>query len=111
VAFNFAPDMIPAAKLIAAAVDRNTAAIDRLNATLETNGKNMTASVQALVDEVAATRDVEASVLKLIDGFLAKLDAAAGDQASIDKAVQDLKEGRDPMAAAVVANTPAAPPA
>ena len=105
----FFPEAITAAKTIVAAIEKQTAAIDRLNLTLVLIGKQMSSDVQALVDQVAAVKAVEASAVTLIQGIIAKLEAAQGDSAAIAQAVQDLKDGTQPLADAVAANTPAAP--
>lgn len=69
------------------------------------------ASVQDLITEVTNTTGVEASAVKLIDGFAAQLKAAGGDPAAIQAAIDQLVAQRTAVAAAVAANQPPAPPA
>jgi hypothetical protein len=63
---------------------------------------------------VANTVGVEASAAALINGFQARLDEAiaandAGDNTKLTQLSSDLKASSDALAAAVAANTPAAP--
>lgn len=104
------PDITAAAKSIVAALDKQTAAIDRLNSTLVSIGNQMSQDVQDLVAEVAAVKTVQGSALTLIQGFIAKIDASKDDPAAIQQAIHDLKDGTQPLADAVAANTPAANP-
>ncbi len=77
-------------------------------------------AIATLTAQVAANTDVEKSALALINGFSARLDAAiaaataAGATPAQLKALADLsttvKSSDDELAAAVAANTPAAPP-
>ncbi|WP_236674308.1 hypothetical protein [Paraburkholderia hospita] len=65
--------------------------------------------------EVAATLTVEQSAVTLIQGIAAQLAAALANQTNPDSALVDLTNqltaSADALAAAVAANTPAAPPA
>lgn len=99
------PEVTAAAKTIVSAIDKHTAAIDRLTQTLSLIGIQMSADVEALVNEVAAVKAVESSALALIQGIVAKLEAANGDAAAIQQAIQDLKDGTQPLADAVAQNT------
>lgn len=77
--------------------------------------------IAALTDQVAQNTTVEKSALALINGFGAQLAAAiaaaqaAGASPAQLQALTDLgttiKSSDDELAAAVAANTPAAPPA
>ena len=96
------PDVIKAAQIVATA-------LDRLTITLQKVGSQMSTDVQSLVDEVAAVKAVQASAVTLIQGIVAKLEAAQGDSAAIQQAIQDLKDGTQPLADAVAQNTPASP--
>ncbi len=59
--------------------------------------------------QVALTVSVEASALTLIEGLAAKLEAAGNDPVQIAAIVGQLKASSDGLAAAILANTPAAP--
>lgn len=71
----------------------------------------MTTSLETLTAQVAASTTVMGSALTLIAGFSAELAAAKGDPAKLDALDASLKASTDALAAAVLANTPAAPPA
>lgn len=76
--------------------------------------------LQSLADQVAATLSVEAAAVQWINGSAARLDAAvaaalaggatAAQLAPITDEVAALKASADAIAAAIVANTPAAHP-
>lgn len=61
-----------------------------------------------LTAQVKATDDAEQSALVLINGIAARLAAAGTDPAKLAALTSDLKSNSDALAAAVVANTPAA---
>jgi hypothetical protein len=61
-----------------------------------------------LVAQVKANEDAEDSALLLINGFAARLTAAGTDPVKLAALSTDLKTHADALAAAVVANTPAA---
>lgn len=61
--------------------------------------------------QVALTVTVEASAVALIQGLVAKLEAAQGDPAQLQSIVAQLKASSDGLAAAITANTPGGPPA
>lgn len=58
--------------------------------------------------QVKASNDVKDSALLLINGFAARLAAAGTDPVKLTALRNDLKSHADALAAAVVANTPAA---
>ena len=66
------------------------------------------ADLTALTAQVTANTDVEASAVVLIQQIAAQLLAASGNQAAVDALAAQLKSSADALAAAVVANTPAA---
>jgi hypothetical protein len=72
---------------------------------------NMSAELDALTAEVAATASVEASAVALIQGIAAKLATAtaANDTPAIVALTTSLTSSADALAAAIAANTPAAP--
>ena len=78
------------------------------------------ADLSGIKAQVESTTSVEASAAALINGFQAKLDqaiadaVAANDNADLSALTDlsaELKASSDSLAAAVSANTPAAPPA
>lgn len=69
------------------------------------------AAIDDLTAEVTRNTTVEASALVLIQGFAAQLAAAGTDPAKLAALQATLKQNDDDLAAAVAANTPAAPPA
>lgn len=71
--------------------------------------RNM-ALLDALTAQVAATTTVEQSAVTLIQGIAAQLSAAAGDPVAVQALADQLKAATDPLAAAIAASTPAAPP-
>lgn len=69
--------------------------------------------LEDLIAQVHATTEVEASALALIDDLAKRLDALNGKQdiAALYQLSAQLKAQRERLAAAIVANTPAAPAA
>ena len=65
--------------------------------------------LDALTAQVAANTNVTLSAIDLLNGIAAKLKDAGNDPVAIAKLAADLKANTDSLAAAVVANTPAAP--
>lgn len=59
--------------------------------------------------EIAENNDAVASAVTLISALVEELRAAAGNQAEIDAIVSQLDAQTAVLAAAVAANTPAAP--
>ncbi|AXF04782.1 hypothetical protein CUJ88_41175 [Paraburkholderia hospita] len=86
----------------------------RLDFIIDMLGQIMSA-LDDLKAEVAATLTVEQSAVTLIQGIAAQLAAALANQTNPDSALVDLTNqltaSADALAAAVAANTPAAPPA
>ncbi|OYD65969.1 UNVERIFIED_ORG: hypothetical protein BDU10_8620 [Burkholderia sp. CF145] len=86
----------------------------RLDFIIDMLGQIMSA-LDDLKAEVAATLTVEQSAVTLIQGIAAQLAAALANQTNPDSTLVDLTNqltaSADALAAAVAANTPAAPPA
>lgn len=61
--------------------------------------------------EVARDEQVNSSAAALIGALAAELEASKNDPAAIQALADRLKASQDSLAAAVAANTPAAPPA
>lgn len=73
----------------------------------------MSPQFQALVDQVAANTSVTNSAIALLQGLNARLDELAQSGASPEEIAAvsaDLRASTESLAAAIVENTPAAPP-
>lgn len=71
----------------------------------------MSKELDDLTAQVAANTQVEQSAVTLIQGIAAQLAAAGTDPVKLQALHDQLKSSADALAAAVAANTPAAPPA
>jgi hypothetical protein len=71
--------------------------------------KSMGIELDALTAQVAQNETVEESALALINGLAAQIAAAATNPAALTALSASLKTNADALAAAVAANTPAAP--
>jgi len=71
----------------------------------------MDAAVAELQVEVDRNNTVDGSAVTLISGLADQIIAAANDPARVRALGATLKASTDSLAAAVAANTPAAPPA
>lgn len=90
------------------------AQIDRIEAAvaqLQTGENKIMAAIDDLTTQVAANTTVEGSAITLINGLAAQLRAAGTDPAKLAALQASLKTSGDALAAAVAANTVAAPPA
>lgn len=65
-------------------------------------------AIAALTSQVQANTDAETSAVILIQGLAAQIAAVANDPAAVTALAAKLKTSADALAAAVVANTPAA---
>ncbi|HXI77937.1 MAG TPA: hypothetical protein VNH21_12415 [Steroidobacteraceae bacterium] len=68
----------------------------------------MSAQMDALTAQVAASRTVIDSAVTLINGIADRIAAAGVDPAALDALTTDLKAETDSLSTAVAANTPAA---
>jgi hypothetical protein len=66
------------------------------------------ASLDVLTAQVTANTDVEASAIQLLTNLSAALVAAKNDPVAVQALADQLKTSGDKLAAAIVANTPAA---
>lgn len=69
----------------------------------------MAGELDALTAQVSKNTDVTNSALTLIQGLKAALDAAGTDPVKLAALSAQLQQSDDALAAAVAANTPAAP--
>lgn len=76
---------------------------------IKQEGKRLMAGIDELQTQVQANTDVEASALTLIQGLHDQLVAAGTDPTKLAELKDKLKNSGDALAAAVAANTPAAP--
>jgi hypothetical protein len=69
------------------------------------------ATIQDLTTAVAAESSVDDSIISLLNGIVAQLQAAiaTGDPAQLDTVVQGIQANTAKIQAAVVANTPVTP--
>lgn len=81
---------------------------------LLTNSEKIMASIQDVIDDVAAESTVDDSIIALLNGISAQLAAALAAGGSPAQ-IQSIKDGLDAniakIQAAITANTPPAPPA
>ncbi len=78
---------------------------------IQTKENLMSAELDALAVQVKANTDLEASAVSLIQGIAAQLTALKNDPAAITALSTQLASSASALAAAITANTPAAPPA
>ena len=71
--------------------------------------RGIMAQIGTLKQQVASNHDAIESAIVLINGIADRIKAAGVDQEQLDALVADLKNEDDNLAAAVAANTPAAP--
>lgn len=86
--------------------------LDRVERKLDiilTEDKRMSVELDALTAQVAANTAVEQSAVTLIQGLAAQIAANTGDPAKLTALASQLKTSADSLAAAITANTPAAP--
>jgi predicted chitinase len=70
-----------------------------------------TTALAALQAQVAQNTTIEASAVTLIQGLAAQIAAAGTDSAALAALTTNLNASATALAAAITANTPAAPPA
>jgi hypothetical protein len=76
---------------------------------LTTQGKTIMADLTALTSQVTATTTVEQSAITLIQGIASQLSQAGTDPVKLSALQSQLSTSAAALAAAVTANTPAAP--
>ena len=89
-----------------------TSRLDRLVTAVETHNQiitKMATSLDALIVQIERTTAVEASAVALIQDLAARLSAIATDPVAVQALADQLKASADALAAAIAANTPAAP--
>jgi hypothetical protein len=78
---------------------------------IEKELRHMSQELDNLAAQVAATTELEASAITLIQGLASQFAASKDDPAKIQALSDQLKSGADALATALTANTPAAPSA
>lgn len=89
---------------------RALARIEAALATLDRKVTTMAASLDTITATVKRTEDAEDAAIVLLQGLKAALDAAGTDPVALKALSDELGAKTDALAAAVVANTPAATP-
>jgi ABC-type transporter Mla subunit MlaD len=79
--------------------------------TLESDNMTTDEAINALLAKVSEQGTVIESTIALLAGLSSQLQAAADDPAQIQEIIDQVAAQSDALAAAVAANTPAAPPA
>ena len=87
------------------------ARFNRLETLLTAERTDLMAFIDDLEAKVAAEKTVDDSVLALLETIVAQLKAAGADPVRQAAVLASLQAEQDRLAAAVTANTPAAPPA
>ncbi len=77
---------------------------------LQQQEKKMAADLTTLTAQVKANTDAEASAVLLLTQLSDLLKSVATDPAKVQARADQLKGSADALAAAITANTPAAPP-
>jgi hypothetical protein len=99
------------ARALAAAFKLDQPQLDRIEATLAKiirKEETIMVDLTALTTQVQANTDAEAGAVVLLENISALLRANANDPAAINDLATKLETSRASLAAAVVANTPAA---
>ena len=89
-----------------------TSRLDRLVIAVETHNQTinkMATSLDALIVQIERTTAVEASAVALIQDLAERLSEIATDPLAVQLLADQLKASADALAAAIAANTPAAP--
>lgn len=73
--------------------------------------KKMAGELDTLTTQVKNNTDAEQAAIQLIQGLADRIANAGTDPAKLQALSDELKSSADALGAAVVANTPAAPPA
>ena len=92
------------------AVDRKLDRILLHLQAVEHEDKIMSKELDELTAQVAANTAVQMSAVELINGIAARIEAAGTDPAKLAALTANLRNDDEQLAAAVLANTPAAPP-
>lgn len=85
--------------------------LDLGSSNIEKEIHHMSQQLDDLSAQVQATTDLEASAVTMIQGLASQIAASKDDPAKIQALADSLKSGASALAAAISANTPAAPDA
>jgi hypothetical protein len=78
------------------------------NSNISKEVHNMSLALEQLTKQIEANTEVESSAITLLHELAGRIDAHKNDPAELSKLVTLLKTSGDSLAAAIVANTPAA---
>jgi peptidoglycan hydrolase CwlO-like protein len=84
---------------------------DPISSNIEKEIHHMSQQLDDLSAQVQATTDLEASAVTMIQGLASQISALKDDPAKLQALADSLKSGASALAAAIAANTPAAPDA
>lgn len=90
--------------------DQVLAKLDEILAQLKKGEATMSKEMDDLEAEVTDVKTVQQSAITLINGLAAQITAAGTDPVRLKAVTDSLKSNAADLAAAVAANTPAAPP-
>jgi hypothetical protein len=105
------PDLTPLITLIEAGFNNLNNAMLALAQAIQNMGDTIMADLSNITAAVQATTDVEQSAILLLNNLSAQLTAAATDPAAVQALADQLTAKSGELAAAITANTPAAPAA
>jgi hypothetical protein len=94
-------------------LDGVTARLDRIEAALlglQSQGAQLMADLSVLTAEVERNTAVDESAIALLTGLAAQIEALKTDPVALQSLADTMRGSSDALAAAVVANTPVAPP-
>ncbi len=108
------PDAVKAANIVAAALDRNSQALERFGLLMSQSIQDFSATVNAAFDKIATATDGLASDVSQLNDTIAKLQASEGtitpeDQALLDSIQQRASTVADKLAALDALTTPPTP--
>lgn len=83
--------------------------LKKLSSLITKNQNTVMADLKTITDAVEKETTVDASIITLLTQISDELKAAGTDQTALDALAQKINDNADAIAAAVTANTPAAP--
>lgn len=98
----------PAADAVSSALRDLAARVDVLSRIIRAEGKIMSKQIDDLTAAVKKDTEVESSAVTAIQGLAQQIKDAGGDPAKIAALADQINANADALAAAIVANTPAA---
>jgi hypothetical protein len=105
------PETSAVLALMSAKLDSISSQLGIVTATQSQEMDTMTKEFDALQAEVERGTAVDTSVVSLVQGLAAQIEASKDDPIKLQQLADSLRANNDAVAAAVTANTPAAPSA